>query len=102
MYENRMDVETEEAKETRKTLEKQKEEMTAAEKEALAQENLYADTAISEEISNRDTFISEQEKLAADTEANRLNQVRGNIMQVLAARGVDISKLSPEQIVALS
>lgn len=98
-----MDVETEEAKKTRETLEKQKEEMTAAEKKSL-DETIFndIDPAISQTESERDTFIAEQEKLAADTESNRLNQVRGNIMQVLAARGVDISKLSPEQIVALS
>ena len=97
-----MDVETEEAKKTRETLEKQKEEMTAAEQAALAQENMFIDTQTADVTNERDTFIAEQEKLAADTETNRLNQVRGNIMQVLAARGVDISKLSPEQIVALS
>lgn len=102
IYEERMDVETEEAKRTRETLEKQKEEMTMAEKEALAQENMFIDTQTADVTNERDTFIAEQEKLAADTESNRLNQVRGNIMQVLAARGVDISKLSPEQIVALS
>ena len=102
MYEERMDVETEEAKKTRETLEKQKEEMTAAEQAALAQENMFIDTQTADVTNERDTFIAEQEKLAADTETNRLNQVRGNIMQVLAARGVDISKLSPEQIVALS
>lgn len=103
MYEERMDVETEEAKKTRETLEKQKEEMTAAEKKSLDETILNdIDPAISQTESERDAFIAEQEKLAADTEANRLNQVRGNIMQVLAARGVDISKLAPEQIVALS
>jgi hypothetical protein len=102
MYEERMDVETEEAKETRETLEKQKEEMTEAEKQALAQENMFIDTQTADVTNERDTFIAEQEALARDTETNRLNQVRGNIMQVLAARGVDISKLSPEQIVALS
>jgi len=97
-----MDVETDEAKKTRETLEKQKEEMTAAEKEALAQENMFIDTQTADVTNERDTFVAEQERLAADTESNRLNQVRGNIMQVLAARGVDISKLAPEQIVALS
>ena len=102
IYEERMDVETEEAKKTRETLEKQKEEMTMAEKEALAQENMFVDTQTTDVTNERDAFIAEQEKLATDTESNRLNQVRGNIMQVLAARGVDISKLSPEQIVALS
>ena len=60
------------------------------------------DPIISQYESERDAFISGQEKLAKDTESNRLNHVRGNIMQVLAQRGVDISKLSPEQIVALS
>lgn len=50
----------------------------------------------------RDTTISEQEALAKNAEDNRLNQLRGNIMTRLAQRGVDISKLSPEQITALS
>lgn len=76
--------------------------MVTAEDMALKAENDYIDPTISQTESERDTFISEQEKLASDTESNRLNQVRGNIMQVLAQRGVDISKLSPEQIVALS
>jgi len=50
----------------------------------------------------RDTTISEQETLAKNAEDNRLNQLRGNIMTRLAQRGVDISRLSPEQITALS
>lgn len=50
----------------------------------------------------RDTTISEQESLAKNAEDNRLNQLRGNIMTRLAQRGVDISRLSPEQITALS
>jgi hypothetical protein len=50
----------------------------------------------------QDKYTGEQEDTAKKFEENRLNQVRGDIMQSLAARGVDISKLAPEQITALS
>lgn len=102
MYETREDTLKTEKEKEKKYYDDEMTRQKQAEADALAAENLYTDTAISDEISNRDTFIADQEKLAADTETNRLNQVRGNIMQALAARGVDISKLSPEQIVALS
>ena len=55
-----MDVETGEAKKTRETLEKQKEEMTAAEQAALAQENMFIDTQTADVTNERDTFIAEQ------------------------------------------
>lgn len=102
MYENREDViKAEKTKEENyydKEIARQKE----AEADTLAAENMFIDTQTADVTNERDTFVAEQEKLATDTESNRLNQVRGNIMQVLASRGVDISKLSPEQIVALS
>lgn len=50
----------------------------------------------------RDKTLAEQESMAQSAESNRLNQLRGNIMSRLAQRGVDISRLSPEQITALS
>jgi len=102
MYENRADVITSEKGKEEAYYDAEVKRQKAAEDAALAQENLFVDTQTADVTNERDTFIAEQEALAKDTESNRLNQVRGNIMQVLAQRGVDISKLSPEQIVALS
>lgn len=52
--------------------------------------------------SEQNKTLAEQESLAQTSESNRLNQLRGNIISRLAQRGVDISRLSPEQITALS
>lgn len=47
-------------------------------------------------------FQDEQNKLMAEWEGSRLNNVRSQIYQSLAARGIDISKVPPEQLIALS
>lgn len=48
------------------------------------------------------TFESDQKNLLKEYEGNRLNQVQGDLRQVLISRGVDISKVTPEQLIALS
>lgn len=50
----------------------------------------------------RDASIKEFEDLVTGYESNRLNQVRGGIMQALAQRGVEIGNLSPEALIQLS
>lgn len=47
-------------------------------------------------------YEAEQNKLFSEWESTQLNQVRSQIYQALAARGIDISKLPPEQLIALS
>lgn len=47
-------------------------------------------------------YERDQNELMQQYEGNRLNQVRGQLMSALAARGVDISKLTPEQILQLA
>jgi hypothetical protein len=47
-------------------------------------------------------YEAEQNKLLSEGEGTQLNQVRSQIYQALAARGVDISKMPPEQLIALS
>ena len=47
-------------------------------------------------------YETEQADLFKDYDSNRMNQVRGQLLQSLAARGIDISKLAPEQLIALS
>lgn len=49
-----------------------------------------------------ETFRSEQDGLSNEFESNRLNAVRSQIIQGLAARGIDISKVPPEQLIQLS
>lgn len=48
------------------------------------------------------TYERDQNELIKQYEGNRLNQVRWQLMSALAARGVDISKLTPEQILQLA
>lgn len=48
------------------------------------------------------TFEADQKNLLKEYEGNRLNQVQGDLRQVLISRGVDISKVTPEQLIALS
>lgn len=47
-------------------------------------------------------YEAEQADLFKDYDSNRMNQVRGQLLQSLASRGIDISKLAPEQLIALS
>ena len=71
----------------------------AKNKETL--DKYFADT---EEQENRyfNDYEAEQNKLFSEWESTQLNQVRSQIYQALAARGIDISKLPPEQLIALS
>lgn len=71
----------------------------AKNKETL--DKYFADT---EEQENRyfSDYEAEQNKLFSEWESTQLNQVRSQIYQALAARGIDISKLPPEQLIALS
>lgn len=48
------------------------------------------------------TFETEQKDLLNNYESNRLNQVQWDIRRALLARGVDISKIPQEQLIALS
>lgn len=47
-------------------------------------------------------YEAEQNRLLAEGEGTQLNQVRSQIYQALAARGIDISRIPPEQLIALS
>ena len=67
----------------------------------LASDNYYAD--IEKEANDfQANYEKEQNDLFNGYESSRLNNVRGQIYQTLAARGVDISKIPPEQLIALS
>ena len=93
----------------KETAEATKKNAIKAQEEALLQQNqaeqlnkAEADRAMWELTAEQAKYEWEQTETATKTEENRLNQVRGDIMQSLAARWVDISKLAPEQMVALS
>jgi len=73
-----------------------------AQNQAEQLQKAEADRATWELATEQTKYEWEQTETAAKTEENRLNQVRGDIMQSLAARWVDISKLAPEQMIALS
>lgn len=89
--------------------ESEKRDALIAKDAALLQQNqaeqlqiAEAERATKELTAEQTKYEWEQTETATKTEENRLNQVRGDIMQSLAARWVDISKLAPEQLVALS
>ncbi len=60
------------------------------------------DTGTSEYESAFTTFETEQNALLNNYESNRLNQVQWDLRRALLSRGVDISKVPPEQLIALS
>ena len=102
IYDDRQKALEEEKKKTQKYYDDEVARQKKAEDDALAQDKANITQQESDITDLRDEYIANEEARLKDTETNRLNQVRWNIMQVLAQRGVDISKLSPEQIVALS
>ena len=82
-------------------------EQDAAEQRRVADKNkrLANDFATEQEQTYNGalaTFESDQKNLLKEYEGNRLNQVQGDLRQVLISRGVDISKVTPEQLIALS
>jgi len=72
----------------------------AEENKRLAEE--YNNSMISEHQNALTTFENDQNALVSQYEGNRLNQVQWDLRRVLLERGVDISKVTPEQLIALS
>ena len=72
----------------------------AEENKRLAEE--YNNSMISDHQNALTTFENDQNALVSQYEGNRLNQVQGDLRRVLLERGVDISKVTPEQLIALS
>jgi len=72
----------------------------AEENKRLAEE--YNNSMISEHQNALTTFENDQNALVSQYEGNRLNQVQGDLRRVLLERGVDVSKVTPEQLIALS
>lgn len=66
----------------------------------LAQE--YNDSMITEHQNALTQFENDQNNLVSQYEGNRLNQVQWDLRRVLLERGVDVSKVTPEQLIALS
>ena len=67
---------------------------------AIAQ--TYNDSLIADNQNALSTFEGEQDKLLKGYESNRLNQVQWDLRRILLERGVDVSKVTPEQLIALS
>ena len=67
---------------------------------AIAQQ--YNDSLITENQNALYTFEQEQDKLLKWYEWNRLNQVQWDLRRILLERWVDVSKVTPEQLIALS
>ena len=57
---------------------------------------------IDDQTSYTNTRITELNNSANEFETNRLNQVRGAILQKLAARGINIANIPADQLLALS
>ena len=72
----------------------------AEENKRLAEE--YNNSMISDHQNALTTFENDQNALVSQYEGNRLNQVQGDLRRVLLERGVDVSKVTPEQLIALS
>ncbi len=79
----------------------QQEFLDAGKTQKDAQEE-YIRTQTDDITNEFNTFQNEQNKLVSDFEGNRLNQVQGDLRQVLLSRWVDVSKVTPEQLIALS
>ncbi len=62
----------------------------------------YNNSMISEHQNALTTFENDQNALVSQYEGNRLNQVQWDLRRLLLERGVDISKVTPEQLIALS
>lgn len=64
------------------------------------------DSELQKEIDAQNTYttqrITELDKSGSEFETNRLNQVKGAIIQKLAAKGINIANIPPEQLLALS
>lgn len=64
------------------------------------------DTFFTDENAKEDTafanFETEQNKLLSGYESNRLNQVQWDLRRALLSRWVDVTKIPPEQLIALS
>lgn len=73
-----------------------------AEAAAKAEYDKFTTDTTNEIDSAFNTFQSEQNELLKNYESNRLNQVQWDLRRALLARGVDISKVPPEQLIALS
>ncbi len=72
----------------------------AEDNKGLAEE--YNNSMISDHKNALTTFENDQNALVSQYEGNRLNQVQGDLRRVLLERGVDVSKVTPEQLIALS
>ena len=79
------------------------EKMLIANKEA---EFNQKDTELQREIADQTAYtanrITELNSSSEGFESNRLNQVRSAILQKLAAKGINIANIPPEQLLALS
>lgn len=62
----------------------------------------YNNSMISEHQNALTTFENDQNALVSQYEGNRLNQVQWDLRRLLLERGVDVSKVTPEQLIALS
>ena len=93
---------TEENKKQQELLDQQSKDATTENNSNKLVNDSTVDQASNSITTERDKTLAEQETLAKSGESNRLNQMIGNIMTRLAQGGVDISRLSPEQITALS
>lgn len=64
------------------------------------------DTFFEEEGTNIETltnqYVASLQEAQAGYESNRMNQVLGQLIQRLASRGIDVSNVPPEQLIALS
>jgi len=81
-------------------IDKQAQLDAAEENKRIAAE--YNNSMITEHQDALTSFENEQNALVAQYEGNRLNQVQWDLRRLLLERGVDISKVTPEQLIALS
>jgi len=85
---------------TQAELDREAQLATAEENKRIADQ--YNNDLIVENQNALAKFETEQNNLVKDFEWNRLNQVQGDLRRILLERGVDVSKVTPEQLIALS
>jgi len=99
IYSEDLTAKTEKVK-TQAEIDKEAQLATAAENKRISEQ--YNNDLINENQNALVRFETEQNNLLKEFEWNRLNQVQGDLRRLLLEKWVDVSKITPEQLIALS
>lgn len=102
IYEDQTGKMTQMEKDMVAEFERQQKEFLEAGKTRKEAIDSYVSEWIASEENAYNQFEQEQNRLVSEFEWNRLNQVQWDLRRVLLERWVDVSKVTPEQLIALS